>query len=98
MNKIILEAIEDAKLKAEAMIPGAEVWEACCEQDTYETEAKVMEAEAVYMVNNTEAAGVALDRAYNNHDKAMREYYEAKEEVRNLHKIVELLDEATWYV
>lgn len=97
MNRIILEAIEDAKNKAEAMIPGAELWEACCEQDTYETEARVMEVEAVYMVNNTEAAGIALDNAYNNHDKAMREYYEAREEVRNLHKIVELLSEATWH-
>lgn len=97
MNHTILEAIEEAKHMAEAKLIKAELTEACCEQETYETEAMVAESELTYMVSDRPEAGYALDKAYDLHDKAMREYYEAREEVKNLRKVVELLEQAGWY-
>lgn len=92
IERTILEAMH----KTEAAINKVELYEACCEADTYETEAMVMEAEAVWTVNNTEEAGIALDRAYHLHDQAMKEYYNAVEDRKALHAIYELLDQATW--
>ena len=100
MDNRIFEDIERAILEAmhktEAAINKAEIHEACCEDETYDTEAMVMDAEAVWTLNNTEEAVIALYRAYDLHDKAMRDYYNAVEDRKALHAIYELLDKATW--
>ena len=100
MDNRIFEDIErtilEAMHKTEAAINKAEIHEACCEAETDDTQAMVMEAEAGWTLNNTEEAGIALDRAYDLHDKAMREYYDAVEDRKALHAIYELLEQATW--
>lgn len=97
MNYTILEAVLEALHKTEAAMNKADINEACCESEAYETEAWVMEAEAIWEVNNTEEARVNLERAYEAHDKACREHYSAVETRKELHKLYELLDQATWY-
>lgn len=100
MDNKIFEDIErtilEAMHKTEAAIRKAETLEACCEAETDETEAAVMSAEAVWTVNNTEEAGIALDRAYDLHDRAMRDYYNARDDREALQAILDLLNQAIY--
>ena len=97
-STIISDAILTALHEAEKWLKEADKHQEACEAETDETQAIVMTAEARWSVDNTEEAGIALDRAYDLHDKAMKEYYEATEEVKELETLIEMLSHAEWYV
>ena len=97
-STIISDAILTAKYEAEKWLKEADKHQAACEAETDETQAIVMAAEARWTVDNTEEAGIALDRAYHLHDKAMKEYYEATEDVKYIETVIEHLSKAEWYI
>ena len=96
-KRTILEAILTAQHEAEKMLKKAEITKACCEAETDETQAQVMYAENVYMINNSLEACMALDKAYAVHDKACDDYYNACEDVKELEAIIQLMDRASYY-
>ncbi len=97
MNYTILEAVIDAKNKADAKLLQANLHTLACEEDCYELQALVMEAEADYMYNPTDVnACVRLDKAYNDLEAAQRAYYWAQDDEESLKRLLEILNEAEW--
>ena len=97
MNYTILEAVIDAKNKTEAKLDQAHLHTLACEEECYELQALVMEAEGDYMYNPTDInACTRLDKAYNDLETAQRDYYWATDDEESLKRLLEILNEAEW--
>lgn len=69
-----------------------------CEAEADDTQDYILKCEEAYELNPNDNTGIELERAYNLHDRAMRELYEAKERLDYISKALEMLDRAEQYL
>lgn len=69
------------------------------EENTDDTQYEVLECEEAYMFDPTdEAAGKALDRAYDRHEEAMNSKHEADDRLDYITKALDMLERAERYL
>ena len=70
----------------------------CCEAEADDTQDYVLKCEEAYELNPNDDTGVELNRAYDLHDRAMKELYEARERLDYISKALEMLNRAEQYL